>query len=401
MADLTILNDKVSVAVAEHDGSWQKRQQMLNAIEELRIAALGPADYVAGLRYQALQNMGIAMVLEMNLLTPIVDRHGAQITADEVAEASGSDKSLTVRLLRLLSSLHLITELSAGIYRSNANTVYLSHKSRTGAHKFLNIPTLNVMANAVPYMRAHGGRFPQFPDKEKGEKGLAEWTHGMSLWELFRAQPEVLRDFSDYLGGRREDMVGYWFDIWPTKEKIGRGMNAMAPENDGQVLVVDVGGNVGYDLQAFRKRFPEFVGRGRLNLQDLRENIEKAEILLEGTGIEAMEYDFFNAQPIKGASIYYFGGIFHDWSDAQALSILRNVAAAMSPVSRIIIDEMPLPDEKASLSLVQYDLLMMINVNGIERTFGHYRELLSQAGLEIVDVWRTQLDTVLEVKLVA
>ena len=67
--------------------------------------------------------------------------------------------------------------------------------------------------------------------------------------------------------------------------------------------------------------------------------------------------------------------------------------------SRIIIDENPLPDEKAPLNLVTYDVLMMVNVCGIERSMGHYRELLDRAGLELVGVWRSNLDSVLEVKL--
>ena len=166
--------------------------------------------------------------------------------------------------------------------------------------KFLNIPTLKVMATAVPYMRAKGGRYPQFPDKEKGEVSLAEYAHGMGLWQLFREQPEVLADFSAYLSGRREDMVGYWFDIWPAKRRIAQ-MLEESPD-DERALVVDVGGNVGYDLQAFQKKSPEFEGRGRLVLQDLPENIGKARRLLEGTEIEALEYDFFTEQPVKGES---------------------------------------------------------------------------------------------------
>jgi hypothetical protein len=60
---------------------------------------------------------------------------------------------------------------------------------------------------------------------------------------------------------------------------------------------------------------------------------------------------------------------------------------------------MPLPEEKAPLNLVTYDVLMMINACGIERSIGHYREMLDKVGLELVDVWRSSLDSVLEVKL--
>jgi SAM-dependent methyltransferase len=253
------------------------------------------------------------------------------------------------------------------------------------------------MASAIPYMRANGGKYLQFPDKEQGQVSLAHFAHGMSLWELFRTEQEVLSDFTAYLSGRREDMVGYWFEIFPAAERIA-AMLKESPD-DERPLIVDVGGNIGYDLQAFQAKFPEFKGKGKLVLQDLPENIKKARTLLEGSGIESMEYDFFTPQPVKGARIYYFGGVFHDWPDTEALKILQNVAAALAPDSRVIIDEMPLPDEKAPLNLVTYDVLMMINVCGIERSLGHYGKLLDKAGLELVGVSRSSLDSVLEVKL--
>ena len=196
----------------------------------------------------------------------------------------------------MLTALHITTEVSPETYASNANAAYLAHPSRIGAMKFINHPTLKVMASAIPYMRSNGGRFLQFPDKDKEEISLAHFAHGMSLWELFQAEPEHLANFSAYLSGRRGDMVGNWFDIWPAKEHIVR-MVQQAPD-DERPLVVDVGGNVGYDLQAFRKRFPEL--KGSLILQDLPDNIGNAKTLLDGDEIEAMEYDFFTPQPVKG-----------------------------------------------------------------------------------------------------
>jgi hypothetical protein len=206
--------------------------------------------------------------------------------------------------MRMLTALHITIESAPGTYISNPNAESLTHPSQVGGMKFINRPTLKVMANVVPYMRANGGKFPQFPDASKNQVSVANFTHGMSVWELFRSDPEVLADFSAYLSGRREDMVGYWFDIWPAKEKI---VSMLADPSDDsaedRALVVDVGGNVGYDLQAFQGRFPDLKGKGRLVLQDLPENIKNAKILLDGTGIEAMEYDFFTPQPVKGSQI--------------------------------------------------------------------------------------------------
>ena len=52
MAELKALNDQVTASIARQDGTWQARAEMLDAIEELRVAALGPSEYITRLRYQ-------------------------------------------------------------------------------------------------------------------------------------------------------------------------------------------------------------------------------------------------------------------------------------------------------------------------------------------------------------
>ena len=294
----------------------------------------------------------------------------------------------------MLTALYICEEVGFETYISNVNAEFIHSPSGQGGIRFINGPTMRAMSSVLPYMRANGGKFIQFPEKSKGETSAATFAYGKSLWEVFREQPEVLGDFIAYLNGRREGMVGHWFDIFPAKEKLTPIFDTI---KDNEPLLVDVGGNICYDVQAFQSRFPNY--RGRLILQDLPENITKARDILKDTGIECMEHDFFTPQPIKGAKVYYFGGIYHDWPDTEAKQILKNTAAAMNEDSRIIIDENPLPDEKAPIDLVAYDVLMMLNVSGIERTIGHYKDILDECGLQLVHAYPTKLDTVLEVKL--
>ena len=63
------------------------------------------------------------------------------------------------------------------------------------------------------------------------------------------------------------------------------------------VLLVDIGGGHGHDLEKFSRRFGN--APGRLVLQDLP-------LTLDGVGeldarIELFPHNFFNAQPIKGS----------------------------------------------------------------------------------------------------
>lgn len=58
----------------------------------------------------------------------------------------------------------------------------------------------------------------------------------------------------------------------------------------------------------------------------------------------------------------------------------------MGPESRIVIDEVVLPDQNVPWVAAYMDLAMMTVMGGIERTRTEYERLLDQAGLKIVDV---------------
>lgn len=62
-----------------------------------------------------------------------------------------------------------------------------------------------------------------------------------------------------------------------------------------RVVFVDVGGGNGQQCVAFKETFPNVTGR--VILQDLPAVIAEAKL---PEGIEAMKYDFFTPQPIKG-----------------------------------------------------------------------------------------------------
>ena len=62
-------------------------------------------------------------------------------------------------------------------------------------------------------------------------------------------------------------------------------------------LFVDIGGSIGHQCVALRKKLPNV--QGRIILQDLRPVIAQA---IPAEGIEPMVHDFMTEQPIKGIS---------------------------------------------------------------------------------------------------
>ena len=83
--------------------------------------------------------------------------------------------------------------------------------------------------------------------------------------------------------------------FYPVNDRLVHGMKPGKEE----VAIVDVGGNVGYDLQELKRKYPDLPGR--FVLQDRPDVIKK--VVDTGDGIESTSYDFFTEQPIKGMSI--------------------------------------------------------------------------------------------------
>jgi len=85
-----------------------------------------------------------------------------------------------------------------------------------------------------------------------------------------------------------------------------------------------------------------------------------------------------------GARTYYLRTILHDYPDEKCLAILENTVAAMGPNSFILIDDIIVPDQGAHPRTTEMDYIMMTTLAAMERTRKQWDELLSAAGLEVV-----------------
>jgi demethylsterigmatocystin 6-O-methyltransferase len=150
-----------------------------------------------------------------------------------------------------------------------------------------------------------------------------------------------------------------------------------------QPLLVDVGGGFGQQASSFKNRFPNLPGR--LVVQDIPETLDRAP---PAEGIEFMAHDFFTSQSLKGAKFYYLRHILHDWTDEDSIKILKEIVPAMGPHSRIVIDEIVLPDWNVPWQAAYMDLAMMACLGGVERTKAEFEKLLDEAGLKVIDIQR-------------
>ncbi|KAI4198040.1 MAG: hypothetical protein LQ350_005551 [Teloschistes chrysophthalmus] len=218
------------------------------------------------------------------------------------------------------------------------------------------------------------------PADKAGDITLFEYAHGTrTIFELLEKNPEQKEAFDNYMRSRRLINAPQWFDIYPAATEFA---NARTDANE--ILLVDIAGGPGQEVERFKQRHPDIPGR--CVLQDLPLTLQRIDRLSEG--IEAIPYDFFTPQPLKGARAYFLRNIFHNWSDAYSAKILSQVVEAMdAEYSILLIDDYVLPDTNVKLRAAEMDVLMLLHTSGIERTEQHWRSLCKSVGLEVVRIW--------------
>ncbi len=194
----------------------------------------------------------------------------------------------------------------------------------------------------------------------------------LSFFEWLPQHPKHIKSLGHLMA---LDRPTHWVDDYPV-EKLG----SLATSRDKAILV-DIGGGFGQQAVAFRNKFPDLPGR--VVVQDIPSTLAGARPV---PGIEFMEYDFFSAQPIADAKLYYLRHVLHDWPDAECVRILKIVIRAMGPESRLIIDDVVMPERGAPWQATYMDLSMMNNLGALERTRPEWDALLDQAGLKVIDV---------------
>lgn len=103
--------------------------------------------------------------------------------------------------------------------------------------------------------------------------------------------------------------------------------------------------------------------------------------------------DFTEAVPAAG-DVYLLSRVLHDWDDTQCRAILGRCGAAMPDTAELLIIERLLPEDTVTDSLaIPWDVHMLCNVGGRERTESHYRALLADAGFELTATTPLRLDT--------
>ena len=214
-------------------------------------------------------------------------KSGVPITGKELAQKTGADHLLLLRLLRYLVAMHAIGEAGVDSYIANNVTKNLISPSLEAGINH----TYDLVGTATMALPSFLAKTKYQNPTDPKDCAFQEGFHTQdNIFEWFPKHPECLNNFNLWMTGQRDGRPN-WLDFYPFEERIAKGFQ----EGDGAVIFIDVGGARGHEVEAIKKKYPTLPGR--FLLQDLPDTVAQA---LPVPGMEAIAHDFFTAQPIKG-----------------------------------------------------------------------------------------------------
>jgi SAM-dependent methyltransferase len=189
---------------------------------------------------------------------------------------------------------------------------------------------------------------------------------GAPIWDYYAKQPEEFAVFTQAMHGFTSGIA----------QDVARLVDTSTVK-----LAVDIGGASGTLVHSLITANPQLHGI----IFDLPDVLPSATAAAAALGLvkrsKVLVGDFFASVP--EADLYLLKHILHDWSDQQAVSILKNCRRAIRPGGRVIVVELLLGNMGDPGIAPFMDLLMMVMLTGRERTLTEYRALLSEAGFRL------------------
>ncbi|GAA0624159.1 hypothetical protein GCM10010174_49120 [Kutzneria viridogrisea] len=318
-----------------------------------------PGTQLLRLMTGAWATQAIASAVELRLpdhLTTIPDLPG-------LAAATGADQDSLGRLLRYLTTLGLVHTSAAGYALTDLSSLLRSDLEGT----------------MRPLAQMYGGPFYQsfaaLTDAVRtGEESYAK-VFGAHHFTHMAANPELAELFHRSMAASNAMFT-----------ELTRVVDFSAAGT-----VVDVAGGNGELLARVLTANPTVHGV----LLDRPHALATAKSTLApvATRCTLVPGDFTEAVPTVG-DVYLLSRVLHDWTDAQCRTILTTCAADMPEHAELLVIERLLPETADTDSLaVPWDIHMLCNVGGRERTESHYRALLADAGFELTATCPLPLDT--------
>ncbi len=277
-------------------------------------------------------------------------------SAEDLAPAVGAHAPTLYRLLRTLAAAGVLTEDGERRFAlTELGTVLradVDGSIREQAILFGRPEMLGAWGNLEHSIRT-------------GENAFSA-LYGEAVWTWRARNPEAQSQFNRGMAA--------------ISRPIGPALAEAIDTTDGDVIA-DIGGGNGTLLAAVLARHPGVLGI----VFDQPNVVAEAGAVLSAAGVAdrgtSVGGSFFESVP--AADLYLMKSILHDWADPESVAILRTMAAAASPTSRLLLVERVLGGPNDDLEGKLSDLHMLVMPGGMERTLEEWRALLAAGGWEL------------------
>ncbi|KAI0156552.1 O-methyltransferase-domain-containing protein [Xylariaceae sp. FL1272] len=351
------------------------QRQLLNAARALVDALESPADRVTRMIYHEPYIYSITRVcVDLDLFKILLSDNGSPKTTKYLAQASGADQKLLERLLKHLATSSVIDEIDIDTFGPTPTSAILATPECSGAVMDMYDAGVDHHNHLPAFLKANNYQNPT----DRTKLSLWRYATGQELpyfeWLSLPENSARRNAFERHMAFKT--ISKKWYEAVPLDEVLGKDV-------EGDALLVDIGGNTGYDLQGFHRAHPD--RRGKLILQDTPSVVEAVKLR---PPFEVMAHDMFTPQPVKGANAYYMKMVLHDWGDEDCQRILSNIKPAMKHgKSKILVNEMVIPQKNAEWFATGVDIIMLNTHSSYERTERDWGRLAENAGLKVSRIW--------------
>lgn len=358
------------------------RNTILMGLRDLQHAVETPMDSFINIYNSHMQTAVIYVGVELGLFKELAKENADSMTGMQLAEKTGASPQLLDRLLRYLASAGYLANVAPDRFQANKMThVLASPLASPGLHHAFD--TYGPVAQALPsflaenkYLDITDNRNTPFQRGHRTEHSAFEWLS---------QQPKLFGALQLLMGALQSSEWIIGFDLL---DQAAQAATAPQPKPSESPFLVDVGGGHGHQCKQLLDKYPSL--KGRLVLQDLPQAVDK---LAPIDGLRIVAQDFFKKQVVEGATFYYLRRVMHDWPDEPAARILQQLKAAMNTDSKILIDEVVLPEMNTHWHAAMADISMGIAFGGKERTRKQWEDLVEQTGLQLEQVHTYNLST--------
>ena len=304
----------------------------------------------------------LGCVVELGIADRLKD--GAKTVAALAAETGVKEDPL-YRVLRALASAEVFEERAPRMF------------GLSPAAELLCSGTKGSMRSMVSWLstRMHFELFPEMMHSLKTGETVVEKVYNVSCFEYFEKDKVTGEIFNDAMTDFSAVVIPAALEAYDFGWLNGK-------------TLVDIAGGHGKVLTEILVKYPAIRGK----LFDLEHVVSGAKPKIEALGLTARcstcSGDFFKEVPAGDA--YVMKHIIHDWDDAKATTILKNIHKASPADARVILlESMIAPGNAPSLGK-WIDLEMLLLPGGKERTEQEYRALFAGAGFRVTNIVATK-----------